>query len=1413
MAVHPLRQALYHRFHRLWPFLAQPAVRRLGRVLLVAATVLWFLFVAAVLVLRYSVLPNIEHYRGDIERMASEGLGLSVSIGRIEARWQGVNPDLALIDVRIADAEGRPALVFSRVQTVLSWWTATTFQLKLRLLAIDEPTLNLRRDADGQIYVAGIPLARSPTGSGAADWILDQRHIRVRGATIIWEDALRAAPALVLEDVNFGLDNFGSRHRFGVTALPSPELAAKIDLRGDLRGRSFDHPDAWRGQLYGEIDYADLAVWRRWIDYPVTLPQGRGAVRAWVDVADGKPRVVTADLALRDVRLRLTPRLPELELERMQGRLAVALSEHGFTVDGTQVALATAQARAEADVAAPETASQAVASTPASTPASTATHTPEAPAKAAKVATPPAASPQAAAHSSVTSHLPAVATSVPAVTLPPTDFHVDWQPGEQGAVSGSIRANRIDLSALRALAAYLPLDARTRQWLAEYAPQGRVSDLRASWQGDAESLKEYALKARFEALALAAQGYMPGFSGLAGSVDLTQKGGSASLRTQKVSLDVPSVFPEPLQALDSLNAEAKWTIRDGVLEAQLTRADFASADAAGSAQGSYRYTGEGPGSIDLTGSLSRADGRAVWRFMPHAVNVEARQWLHSALLAGTASDVQLTLKGDLAHFPFVDPTQGRFLVTARAHDVTLHYAPGWPQITGIDGVLRFEGPGMSVDVERASILGAHLKATHAEIPDFDATVTMLKVNGRAEGPTSEFLKFIDQSPVAEKIDHFTDDMRASGEGVLDLSLKLPLDLALMNEARLEGAFRLVNNEVTIEPALPPLRQVNGVLHFSEKALSTPEISGTLLGGPLQIKGGTQSDGRVLVDASGSINAGQLRRQFDSPLFDRLSGNFAYRGEVRVRKRAADLTIESNLNGLSSTLPEPFNKSANDNLLLRFEKASLMPQPPARGARGAAAQPIPRDQLRFSLGGVAGSSSATPAGALLSGQIIRRRPADDYVVERGAIAIGRPLRLPDRGLALNVTARQFDADLWRHLFSSGKGKTANAANASNAGSADSAPSAFTSASLRSGEMRLFGRRFNDVDLTATAQGAQWLMHLGSRQVLGDLQWDGSGKGKLSARLKQLAIESLGAGGDVPPEVVDSVDELPALDVIADEFSVGARHFGRLELAARNEGRVWRLDRIRLSNPAGTLSASGQWQFAAGNRTSLDFKLAASDIGKLLERLGYPGTVRGGTAQLDGSVAWVGPPSGLDFATLSGEMKLDAAKGQFVKVDPGAGKLIGLISLQSLPRRVTLDFRDIFSDGFAFDSMAGKLSMQGGIMHSDRLQIDGPAARVVMRGDTDLARETQRLSVTVQPELGGTAALGVALLNPVAGVATLFAHKILQNPLNHLFGFDYLVTGTWDDPKVEKLSRAASTDAPTLRVPDTATPSPGDSRDSR
>jgi uncharacterized protein YhdP len=182
------------------------------------------------------------------------------------------------------------------------------------------------------------------------------------------------------------------------------------------------------------------------------------------------------------------------------------------------------------------------------------------------------------------------------------------------------------------------------------------------------------------------------------------------------------------------------------------------------------------------------------------------------------------------------------------------------------------------------------------------------------------------------------------------------------------------------------------------------------------------------------------------------------------------------------------------------------------------------------------------------------------------------------------------------------------------------------------------------------------------------------------------------------------------------------------------------------------------------------------------------VRGGSAKLEGSLSWSGALYELDYPTMSGDLKLEAAKGQFVKLDPGIGKLLGVLNLQALPRRATLDFRDVFSGGFAFDEISGAARIERGTATTENFHVRGPAANVVMGGTVDLARETQNLRVRITPHLTESVAVAGALVGgPIAGVATYLAQKVLKDPFGQAATYEYDVAGTWSEPTVKRVPR--------------------------
>ena len=1234
----------------------------------------YFGFAVLVLVLRYSVLPNIENYRGDIERGISRAIGLNVTISRIDTDWHGLRPHLSLHGFKVHDAAARPVLTFDTVETDLGWSSLLRWRLHLHRLEVHAPELTIRRDKGGRIFIAGLQVNTEASGTDFSDWLLAQKNIAVRDATIRWEDEQRGAPPLELRQLNFVLRNDGSRHRFGLTASPPTELAARIDIRGDFRGRDIDRPELWKGDVYAELDYADLAVWRAWVDYPLDLPQGAGGMRLWLGFNDKKLRSLTADIALRDVKLRLARNLAMLELEHFNGRIAGRLPDAGFEVSTKKLTLATKDG----------------------------------------------------------------------ISLSPTDFSLRWNPvqGKQPA-NGAATANGLDLDVLAKLAGYLPLDAGTRRMLEDHAPRGRVFDLRLGWKGDADILTAFNINARFEALGRRALGYYPGFDGLFGRIDGTEKGGTVEVSGRNAIIELPTVFADPRLELAELKGQASWKAKDGRIDVNFQNLAFNNLDATGSASGRYRSDPAGPGEIDITANLSRADGAAVWRYMPLGVNPDVRDWLREAIRGGRADDARLRLQGNLRDFPFADGKQGIFKVTAKVAGASLRYAPDWPVIENIAGDLLFEGKRMLIKARQGSIYGVSLSGVSAEIPDLEVDEEILTVAGGAAGPTAEFLHFVATSPVSEKIDRFTEGMQAEGQG--KLALKLTLPLRKLEQSKIDGDYQFLRNALVIDPDLPQLTEVAGRLNFNADSITIKEVRGQLLGAPLTIKAATRKDGTVAIDAQGSLNVAGMRNYRDHRVFNHLSGTTPWRGTVLLKGRNAEVVIDSNLLGVASSLPPPFNKSATDVMPFRFERANLESGPG-------------RDQVRISLGKVFGA------------QLLRRADGGKRIIERGTIGLGEPLpALPEKGIQVGVNVGEFDVDFWRSLV---------AGNGS-----DGLP--LGGISLRAEKMQVFDRPFNAVTLRASKHSGSWQGQVASREVAGEFTWDGGEQGRLLARLKHLTLAETRPGKTVLAE--EPLRELPGMDIMADSFTLHGMKLGKLELSATNANKAWNLDKLAISSPDGTLNSSGLWHDGG---TQLNFKLDVADIGKMLERLGYADAVRRGTAKMDGKVSWAGPPTRIDFPSLGGTMAVEAARGQFNKLDPGVGRLLGILSLQSLPRRITLDFRDIFSDGFAFDSIEGTSTIERGVMSTKDLLIQGPSAKIAMKGEISIPAETQNLRVRIEPALGETLAVGAMIANPAIGAAAWLAQKILKDPFGQIFAFEYTITGSWIDPKVEKLQKQAA-----------------------
>jgi len=962
-----------------------------------------------------------------------------------------------------------------------------------------------------------------------------------------------------------------------------------------------------------------------------------------------------------------------------------------------------------------------------------------------------------------------LALSSQGIDIAPFNADLSLQRDAQGTGNaGSIRADSLDLSEWGKLAAYLPFDENIRTQLTQTALRGRIDELDMSWQGGWRQPQNWRLKAAFQALGANAYQRWPGFAEMSGEVEGSAAEGRYRLHCHDGSLDLPAVFPQPRVDVAKLQAEGGWRWQDDRVQVTLDKASFENQDAVGYASGMYAtLPGDKRGEIDISGRLTRADALAVWRYMPWHVHEKVRDWLQAGIKGGASDDVRLRLRGALRDFPFENGEDGEFLVTVRVRDGELHYFDGWPDIDQIGGDLRFENEAMHFEASHGRMLGVDLNDVVGVIPDLSAPDgNVLSIQGHAAGPTRGFLRFLAESPVSEHIHGFAGQMKATGSGKLDLALTIPFRHA--HETEVGGEFRFSDNRLQLFEALPAVEKASGRAAFTEASLTIPEIGGSFLGHPVTVSATTA--GKVVTfTARGGANMEEVRQFYPFPALSHLNGSAFWQTEVSVGDTEGTFVlISSDLQGVASTLPAPFTKAAEERW-------------PATAA------------LRFSDGGTRQQIHVDLERAQL--QLEARMAMDGWLIDRGALAVGAPLQLPERGLAINADLAELNVDQWREALDSltqpVSPSTADSVGALSLAGVD----------VQAKAVKAFGQKLDLVEFTALADPDGWKGRIVSPQAQGVFDWRSAGKGTLRAHFSRLMI-----GGDVegaPGAALSASlskqtgenkapDHLPALNIQADKFYLYDMDLGRLNLEARNQSGLWVLNRFDLDNEHAKLTGSGQWRMYGDPWTELLLDLETNDIGKLLDRIGYPRVVRGGHATLAGRIHWQGAPIRLDLPSLGGALTIEARNGQFRKLEPGVGRLLGVLSLQSLPRRLSLDFRDVFSEGFAFDTLSGIIDLASGVMHTDNLYIAGPAARVWIHGAANVVNETQALRVFVQPTLSESIALGAAagLINPVAGVVTYLAQKALSDPIEKIFAFGYAVTGSWADPQVEKLLNSGS-----------------------
>ena len=881
---------------------------------------------------------------------------------------------------------------------------------------------------------------------------------------------------------------------------------------------------------------------------------------------------------------------------------------------------------------------------------------------------------------------------------------------------------------------------------------------------------------------------MPGLRGLDLRIDASDSNGRATVSIPKGGqgfVTFGGIFAEPEVPFTELAATIDWKVLAWpspgqplrlALDVNATRA--ANADAAIRARARYVAADSGhDGQIEVDAEVEQGQARRLFRYLPLELPPDVRDWTQGAFESGKVEQVRAQVRGRMKAFPFQRPDevdQGTFVLTGRFADVLLRFAPEWPTIQQVNGQFSIDRAKLRATGDRGSIGKGRVE--NATVVIEDMTHANLAVRAQYRGDAADMVKYVNASPLARMtVGDVTRPLRAEGPARLTLGVNWALN-EKHSDPRVDGQLDLDGTNLTFEDGQPTLDGARGRVQFSNDSVSFDNVTASLHGSPLEASGQSLDHDGVEITAQARMSADSIRALTDNPLTRALDGAAEVRTTMRFSKQGRTVEARSDLVGLASWLPAPLNKAAGTAMPLVFSWA-----PQANAAR-------PTERLSGTLGSdvrFLAERTASEVG----------RP---LLITRAAVASGRPPQMPPRGLAVQVTAGRLDGDAWQEVFAddatpASDNSKPDGGNGLFAEDFDPEPVQF---SLAADVLRYGSRRYRSAQIEGQRTSRLWKMKLEATGVSGMLDWERGGNagpgGRLLGRFARLALPATIEGET--PAVPNTTNRMPALDITAEDFSVGSAQLGRLELMATNLDNplVWRLDRLALLSSAASFRAVGRFRTS----TELDYQLEIADAGKLLEQFGLKDVFRGGNGLMHGKIQWQSVPSNFDVNTLAGELTMDVRNGQFLKADPGAAKLIGVLNLQALPKWLKFDFTDLFAKGFAFQELSGHALIDRGVARADRLAMQGLEAVVQMTGEADLRRQTQDLQVTVLPHLDASlAALAyAAIINPAVGLGAFIAQSLLGRQISKAFAYEFEVKGAWDDPQVIEKKRVDVHQAP-------------------
>ncbi len=932
-------------------------------------------------------------------------------------------------------------------------------------------------------------------------------------------------------------------------------------------------------------------------------------------------------------------------------------------------------------------------------------------------------------------------------------------------LSGNLRYARIqDLASLmQEITAH---DQAVIQWLDRLRPRGEVRDLLGEVRLEDGEPKDFSLRGRLTGIGMRSWERIPGFDGVNGWLRLNQDGGRMEIDAGPVHFDYPELFRERLSA-ERLQATVDWS-RQGEgwrLESSDIRAR--NRDARATAELGLDIQPDQPVWIRLEADVPEARSDNLSDYLPVGRMPEATvAWLDEAIQAGVARNGRVLVDGPAMPFPYAND-EGRFLVTFDVDDGRVDFEPGYPPLEGVSAAVRFEQAGMAIRARSGRIAGYRLRSAEARIPD--VREPELELEGQASGGLADGLDFLRQSPLAEWFAAPLEPVRLDGQVDLELAMHIPLREAA--ELQLDGVARLAAGHGQVDWLPGEISELGGELSFTEEGARSDALTGRHLGHPFHVQVDPGSRGRQAAPDAERETVAMLRGGIDSErlraampgyrMLDWLEGDFQWRGQVRVPNEPGQgdiqVILDSKLEGLAIAMPAPAGKTAETR------------------------RPL---QVRFPVGS-SHSRVDVDYGADLALSLNVAIPDEGAAHVRGLhVDVGQPrqVALPESGISVAGDIAELDGVAWLRV------------DWPVAAEADDDGLVLDAIDLRVGNLRAGRLQFENQTLNLLRRDEYWRLQLEGEDAEGELRLPlnvvserATIRGALSRlNLRPLAADDAGAPVELNPLFI------PSLDVQVTALMRDSRLLGAMDLAVMAVPGGVITERFSLSGTDMTAEMSAGWRLDpdGGQRGRLSGEVESRNVSAAMDALGFLPGIEAGFGRLEGNVSWRGSPGPDALRTLLGQVSVELRSGQLREVNPGAGRVFGLLSFSALPRRLYGDFRDVFGRGLRFDRVNGDFVLANGDAFTGNLKLEGPVANVELIGRTGLVSRDYDQRLRVETQVGSALPVAGAIAGGVGvGAAMLVISEVFRGPLSRMGRLEYRIDGSWDSPRVTPLDEAA------------------------